>query len=74
MSHKKDQPLSQQEFLRDAMSRLGMTRKEFAARLNTTERRLDNWLLPFDSGGFREMDSVVWQFVREIVVAHEGKA
>ena len=60
--------MSQQEFLRDAMKRLGMTRQEFAARLNLTSRyRLDNWLLPSGSTGFRELDPVIWQFVREIL-------
>ena len=60
------QPTSQQEFLRDAMSRLKMTREQFADRLGTSKRRLDNWLTPSDSNEFREMDSMVWKFVREI--------
>lgn len=57
----------QQEFLRDAMRRLDMTRDAFAVRLGTTKRRLDNWLLPSESAGFREMDEIVWKFVREIL-------
>lgn len=60
-------PKAQQEFLRDAMSRLDMTRDAFALRLGATRRRLDNWLLPIDSTGFRELDPVVWNYVREIV-------
>lgn len=60
-------PKTQQEFLRDAMSRLDMTRDAFALRLGATRRRLDNWLLPIDSTGFRELDPVVWNYVREIV-------
>lgn len=59
--------LSQQEFLRDAMGRLGMTRQEFADRLNTKKRRLDTWLLPSASKEFRELDPAIWQFIREIV-------
>ena len=59
--------LSQQEFLRDAMARLDMTRDAFVLRLGATRRRLDNWLLPVDSAGFRELDSVVWNYIREIV-------
>lgn len=59
--------VSQQEFLRDAMKRLNMKREAFAARLGTSKRRLDNWLLPTESAGFREMDEIVWQFVREIL-------
>ena len=62
-----NQNLPQQEFLRDAMSRLNMTREQFADRLGTSKRRLDNWLLPSTSKGFREMDEVVWKFVREIL-------
>lgn len=65
-------PIPQQDFLRDAMQSLSMTRKQFAGRLNTSERRLNNWLLPTTSSGYRELDPAIWQFVREIVAAHEG--
>jgi transcriptional regulator with XRE-family HTH domain len=65
--------MSQQEFLRDAMERLGMTRDQFAKRINASRRRLDNWLLPDGSAGLRELDSVVWAFVREIVEREGGK-
>lgn len=63
----KKKTVTQQEFLRDAMSRLEMTRQQFAERLHTDKRRLDNWLLPVDSKGFRELDPTIWQFVREIL-------
>ena len=33
---------NQQEFLRDAMRRLNMTREQFAERIGTVKRRLDN--------------------------------
>lgn len=70
-----NQPTSQQEFLREAMSRLSMTRERFAVRLGTSKRRLDNWLAPSDSKEFREMDSMVWKFVREIpFVASDSKS
>ena len=59
--------VSQQEFLRDAMHRLDMTREQFAERIGTVKRRLDNWLVPMESKEFREMDGVVWKFVREIL-------
>lgn len=62
----------QQEFLRDAMALLGMTRDEFAVRIGTSRRRLDNWLLPSDSKGFREMDEMAWKFIREIL-QHNSK-
>jgi len=58
---------NQQEFLRDAMRRLNMTREQFAERIGTAKRRLDNWLVPSESKEFREMDGIVWKFVREIL-------
>jgi aspartate carbamoyltransferase catalytic subunit len=60
-------PIPQQDFLRDAMAALDMTRDQFADRIGTSRRRLDNWLLPSDSKGFREMDEMAWKFIREIV-------
>jgi hypothetical protein len=60
-------PSSQQEFLRDAMRRLGMTREQFAERIGTAKRRVDNWLVPSESKEFREMDPIVWKFVCEIL-------
>jgi aspartate carbamoyltransferase catalytic subunit len=60
-------PIPQQDFLRDAMAALGMTRDQFADRIGTSRRRLDNWLLPSDSKGFRAMDEMAWKFIREIL-------
>ena len=60
-------PIPQQEFLRDAMAALDMTRDQFADRIGTSRRRLDNWLLPSDSKGFREMDGMAWKFIHEIL-------
>jgi hypothetical protein len=62
-----DKPIAQQEFLRDAMNTLSMTRDEFADRIGTNRRRIDNWLLPTDSKGYREMDEMAWKFIREIL-------
>jgi hypothetical protein len=67
------QSVPQQEFLRQAMVSLNMTRDEFAERIGTTRRRLDNWLLPAASKGFREMDEIAWKFISEIL-KHEEKA
>lgn len=64
--------MSQQEFLRDAMRQLDMTRPQFAERIGTKARTLDNWLLPSDSNEFRAMPDMVWKFVREIL-AHFNK-
>jgi aspartate carbamoyltransferase catalytic subunit len=49
------------------MGTLDMTRDQFADRIGTSRRRLDNWLLPSDSKGFREMDEMAWKFIREIL-------
>jgi aspartate carbamoyltransferase catalytic subunit len=61
------QSISQQDFLREAMITLGMTRDQFSDRIGISRRRLDNWLLPSDSQGFREMDTMAWKFVHEIL-------
>jgi len=60
-------PIPQQDFLRDAMVALDMTRDQFADRIGTSRRRLDNWLLPSESKGFRKMDEMAWKFTREIL-------
>ena len=58
---------SQQAFLRDAMATLEYTREQFAERIGTKKRTLDNWLLPSDSREFREMPDMAWKFIREIL-------
>ena len=65
--------ISQQEYLRNTMTTLNMTREEFAERIGTTRRRIDNWLLPSDSKGFREMDEMAWKFIREILKSEQEK-
>ena len=64
---KQTKTMSQQEFLRDAMRQLGMTRPQFADRIGTKPRTLDNWLLPSESNECRTMPDMVWKFVREIL-------
>ncbi|WP_338639965.1 transcriptional regulator [Burkholderia pyrrocinia] len=59
--------LSQQELLRVAMDRLGMTRAEFAARLSIAVRTLDKWLLPADSPDSRTMPDMGRSYVLEIL-------
>ena len=58
--------LSQQEFLRDAMHRLSMTRDEFAQRIAVKRKTLDNWLLP-PSDSARGMPDMAWRFIQEIL-------
>lgn len=59
--------VTQQEFLRDAISTLGMTRAEFAQRISVPIKTLDKWLAPLDTSDFRNMPDVVWSYVREII-------
>ncbi len=62
--------LPQQDFLRDAMLELGLTRQEFAKRIGAPWETFKKWLLPEESGGSREMPAIAWSLVRE-VLAHE---
>lgn len=65
--------MAQQEFLRAAMDSLGMSQAEFATRLGTSERRLAFWLLPSDAKDYRELDEVIWKYVREILAQDTAK-
>ena len=62
--------MTQQEFLREAMRELDMTRDVFSRRLGSSRRALDKWLLPDESNDNRRMDETIWVLVRE-VLAHE---
>ncbi len=66
---------SQQDFLRDAMHRLNLTRDRFADRLGIRRRALDTWLLPSDSSESRAMPDMVEKFVLEILrhAAQDGQ-
>lgn len=57
---------SQQEFLRIAMKRMGMRRKEFAELIGVKPRTFDNWLLPSNSKEFRKMPGHVRVLVTSI--------
>jgi DNA-binding transcriptional regulator YiaG len=64
---RKSTPMTQQDFLRQAMVTMDMTREQFAARIGVKKRGLDNWLLPSDSKEFRAMPEMAWKFIREIL-------
>jgi len=66
MATKKKTPVGQQEFLREAMSALGMTRDQFAERIGAKRKTLDNWLLP-ESESSRAMPDMAWKFISEIL-------
>lgn len=61
--------LSQQELLRYAMNVLGFTRQQFAERIGTTRRALDNWLVPIESSENREMPEMARRFIVELLPA-----
>lgn len=59
--------LAQQDFLREAMTQLGMTRDEFAARISVAKRTLDKWLLPSESADFRALPEMGRAYIEEIL-------
>ena len=59
---------TQQHLLRDAMSKLGMTRAAFAKRISVPDKTLDKWLAPANTSDFRAMPDVVWAYIREILL------
>jgi len=59
--------VTQQEFLQDAMQRLGMTCDEFSERIGTKRQTLDKWLLSENSHSNHEMPDMVWKLIREIL-------
>ena len=64
--------VSQQEFLKDAKDKLGLSWKAFAERIGAPESTLKKWILSTESGAnSREMPSTIWVLVREIL-EHEN--
>jgi hypothetical protein len=61
---------TQQEVLHEAMAELGLTRPAFAARIGAPWETFRKWMLPQDAGGVREMPSIAWAMVNE-VLEHE---
>ncbi len=62
--------ISQQDFLRQAMKALDMTREEFADLVGTQPRALNNWLLPEGSKGYRSMPEMAWKFIQLLLDNH----
>jgi hypothetical protein len=63
---------SQQDFLRDAMGRLGMTRDEFAAHVCVANRTLHKWLLPSDSTDFRVLPESGREYIARVLAREAG--
>ncbi|MDP5239000.1 aspartate carbamoyltransferase [Uliginosibacterium sp. 31-16] len=55
----------QQDFLRQKMQALGLTREQFANQLGVKKRALDTWLLPVASKEARQMSESVWQLIEQ---------
>ncbi len=64
----------QQEFLREAMQSLGLTRAAFATRISVSEKTLNKWMAPVDTSDYRNMPEVVWAYVREILIWDANKS
>lgn len=58
---------TQQEFLREAATTLGLTQKELAARMGAPWRTFEKWLYPKETANNREMPPIAWALVREIL-------
>jgi len=57
----------QQAFLRKAIKTLGLTREGFSKMLNISIRRLNSWLLPTNSNGFRFADHAVLDRIYQVL-------
>lgn len=58
---------TQQEFLRETATTLGLTQKGLAERMNAPWPTFEKWLLPPTAGSSREMPAIAWQLAREII-------
>lgn len=64
---KKQPQLTQQDFLLDAIERLGMSRLEFCERISVPKKTLDKWLAADGTADKRAMPEIAWTFIREIL-------
>lgn len=59
----------QQPFVRRALKLLEMRRKDLAVKMDISQRRLDAWLLPNDSPGYRKMPQEIHGAVCDLLRA-----
>lgn len=59
--------MKQQDFLRDAMNKLGMTRDEMCRRLSVPRKTFDKWMAPEGTKDYRNMPEIVWSYVRDVL-------
>lgn len=65
--------MTQGEFLRQAMHLLGLSKEDFADRIGTTLKSLNNWLLDPNTNSFRTMPAMAWKYIRDILVWESGQ-
>lgn len=58
---------TQQQYLRDAASLLGLTQKSLAERMGVPWATFEKWLAPEASKSFREMPQMAWRLVRTVI-------
>lgn len=58
---------TQQQYLRDAASLLGLTQKGLAERMGVPWSTFEKWLAPEASKSFREMPQMAWRLVRTVI-------
>ena len=58
---------TQQEFLRDAMAYLGLTKIALAIKLNTSEYTINSWLIAEDRPGYAELSEFIHQKISDLV-------
>lgn len=65
---------TQQEYLREVATALGLSQKALAARMGAPWTTFEKWLLPPTSTNSREMPQIAWSLAREILKHEELKA
>ena len=58
---------TQQQYLRDAASLLGLTQKGLAERMGVPWSTFEKWLAPETSKSFREMPQMAWRLIRTVI-------
>lgn len=58
---------TQQQYLRDAASILGLTQRDLAERMGVPWSTFEKWLAPDASKSFREMPQMAWRLVRTVI-------
>lgn len=71
---KKINPPTQQEFLLDAIERLGLSRIDFAKRISVPKKTLDKWLAADGTADKRTMPEMAWAYIKEILENSENSS